>query len=142
MSESLKKVSDEITELEDTKIPQKAAVSSAIPDYESQKVVLSFESYNNNQCEIAKLDKKSAKHLTTELKKINKTLTKHFRHQSSSGIACKAVYNSAKYSVLFTDLPEDTEELLEVDYTKSGRIFGYLLHNIFNVVAIRTQHLK
>ncbi len=115
------------------------AISDSLKDYENKRVVFSFEIYNSSQCEIAKIDKVEAKKLTRELKKISSTSTKHFRHQNVSGIACKPVYNSGNYSVLFTNIPEDIE-LLEVDYSGTGRIFGYIVTNIFNVVAIGRDH--
>ncbi len=126
-------------EIEQSKISPTVAISEALKDYENKRVAFSFEAYNNNQCRIGSIDKKEAKKLTRELKKISTTLTKHFRHQSTSGIACKTVYNSGNYSVLFTDIPEDTE-LLEVDYSGAGRVFGYMVNNIFNIIAIGKEH--
>ncbi len=125
--------------VEEDKISATVAVSKTLEDYENQKVVFSFVVYNNNQSEIASLDKKEAKKLTKELKKISLTLTKHLRHQHASGIACKPVSNSGSYSSLFTDIPEDIE-LLEVDYSSAGRVFGYMVSNIFNVVAVAKKH--
>jgi hypothetical protein len=120
-------------------IPSIVAVSESIKDYENEKVVFSFESYNNSRCQIDKLAKPESKKLTKELKKISSVLIKHFISQDSSGIACKPVQNSGNYSVLFNDIPEDTE-LLEIDYTGAGRIFGYLSKNIFNIIAINKIH--
>ncbi len=125
--------------VEQERISPTVAVSDALKDYENKRVVFSFEIYNNNQCEIAKLDKTEAKKLTKELKKISTTLTKHFGHQSTSGIACKPISNSGNYSVLFDGIPEDTE-MLEVDYSGAGRVFGYVVNNIFNIVAIGKNH--
>lgn len=137
---SSQKLPSDVAELESaTKITPTVAVSEALKDYENKRVVFSFEIYNNNQCELAKLDKTEAKKLTKELKKISTTLTKHFRHQSTSGIACKLINNSGNYSVLFDGIPEDTE-MLEVDYSGAGRVFGYVVNNIFNIVAIGKNH--
>jgi len=142
MPESLQKVvNNEIQELEEEKIPAIVAISEQIEDYENKKVVLSFEPYTKNSCEIYLMQKPDANHFTDELKKITTTLKKHFLHQNSSTIACKSVKNSGNYSPLFNNVPEDSE-LLEVDYTKAGRIFGYLTHNIFNIVAVRVRHIK
>ena len=132
---------DKVADLnsERNKISPIVAVSDALKDYENKKIVFSFEIYNSNQCEIAKLDKAEAKKLTRELKRISLTLTKHFRHQDSSGIACKSVSNSGNYAVLFTDIPEDVD-LLEVDFSGPGRVFGYLINNVFNIVTIGKEH--
>lgn len=136
------RISNDVTKLDSGPIPQTAGVSSSLKDYENQKVVLSFEPYKQNQCRLHKLEKTEAKHLTTELKKISGTLSKHFRHQDASRIACKPVHSSGEYAELFTGLPEDVDEILEVDYTGTGRIFGFLIHNTFNVVAIAREHLR
>lgn len=137
-----KKLDASLAQLKPGPIPAGAAVSPAVRDYDNQKVVLSFEAYKQNQCRIFKLDKGEAKHLTTELRKISTTLTKHFRHQHSSAIACKPVYRSGEYGVLFDGLPPDVDEILEIDYTRAGRIFGFLLMNTFNVVAVAKEHLR
>lgn len=121
------------------KISQVVAVSDALKDFENERVTFSFEPYNSNQCELSKIDKAEAKKLAKELRKISTTLTKHFRHQHVSSIACKSLSNSGNYSVLFDGLPEDTE-LLEVDYSGAGRIFGFMVESIFNVVAIAKVH--
>lgn len=142
MQENLEKISKNITELNEYKIHPKVAISDEIEDYENKKVVLSFGAYNERHCEIARLQNKDAKQLTHELKKISNTFTKHFKHQNTSRIACKPVHNSGKYKPLFNRLPEDDIELLEVDYTNKGRIFGYLINNVFNVVVVKVQHLK
>lgn len=126
-------------ETEKSNISPIVAVSDALKDYENKRVVFSFEVYNNNQCRIGSIDKTEAKKLTKEFKKISATLTKHFRHQSTSGIACKPVYNSGNYAVLFNEVPEDIE-LLEVDYSGAGRVFGYMVNNIFSIVAIGKEH--
>lgn len=138
---SNQKLPSDVAELttENEKISPTVAVSQALKDYENKRIVFSFEIYNSTQCEIAKLDKTEAKKLTKELKKISNTLTKHFRHQSTSSIACKPIHMSGSYSVLFDGIPEDTE-MLEVDYSGAGRVFGYVVNNIFNIVAIGKKH--
>jgi len=141
MPENSEKISEEVAVLDSGPIPQAAAVSPAIRDYDNQKVVLSFWAYKQNQCQLHKLDKSEAKHLTSELKKISSALTKHFKHQQSSRIACKPVNKNSEYAILFNNLPPDAD-LLEVDYTGAGRIFGFLVQNVFNVVTIAKEHLR
>ena len=139
MKPNLKDLNESLTQLETDKISPEVAVSDEIEDYENKKVVFSFEVYNQNQCEISRLSKSEAKKLTKELKKISLVRTKHLKSQQVSGVACKSISNSGNYSVLFTDLPPDTE-MLEIDYTSAGRIFGHLTHNIFNIVAVNKRH--
>jgi len=142
MPENSEKISEEVAVLDSGPIPQTVAVSPAVRDYDNQKVVLSFWAYKQNQCQLHKLDKPEVKHLTSELKKISGTLTKHFKHQRSSGIACKPIHKkSDEYAILFNNLPADAE-VLEIDYTDTGRIFGFLVQNVFNVVTIAKEHLR
>lgn len=141
-SSELKELSDSVAALDTGPIPATAAVSSSVKDFDHQKVVLSFVPYKQNHCRIHKLEKTDVKHLTSELKKISTTLTKHFRHQDVSRIACKPIYKSGEYKVLFDNLPEDIDEILEIDYTSAGRIFGFMVQNIFNVVTIAKEHLR
>lgn len=138
---SNQKLPSDVTDLEAgrSKISPTVAVSDALEDYENRRVVFSFEVYNSNQCRIGSIDKAEAKKLTKELKKISSTPTKHFRHQGASGIACKSVHNSGNYAVLFNNVPEDID-LLEIDYSGTGRVFGYIVNNIFNIVTIGKEH--
>ncbi len=132
---------NEVAKLNTGVIPAQAAISPSVRDFERQKVVISFEAYKQSHCRLHKLDKPEAKHLTSELRKMTSTVEQHFRHQHMSRIACKQVHKGGEYSPLFTDLPEDAE-LLEVDYTGPGRIFGFLVENVFNVVTIAKEHLR
>ncbi len=138
-----KKLTDEVAALEAGQpIPKTAAISETIRDYANEKVVLSFEQYKQGYCRIHKLQKPEVKHLTSELKKMSSTLTKHFRHQHISRIACKPVHRSGEYVTLFDGLSPDIDEILEVDYTSAGRVFGFLFQNTFNVVAVAKEHLR
>jgi len=138
-------LNEKITEIEkiegdNKKLSPGVAVSEAVTDYENKSVVFNFGKYNQSQCEIHKLEKREAKKLTRELAKINRTKTKHLLCQDKSGIACKQIYNSGDYTLLFQNLPKDVK-LLQIDYSDSGRIFGYLSESIFNLVAIKKKHL-
>ncbi|PIQ92509.1 MAG: hypothetical protein COV69_02400 [Parcubacteria group bacterium CG11_big_fil_rev_8_21_14_0_20_39_14] len=144
MPEDSQPLNERIAEIgrikEDNKqLSPEIAVSTALTDYENKSVVFNFAKYNQSQCEICKLDKIEAKKLTKELGRINRTLTKHLLCRDVSGIDCKRIHNSGNYKPLFLGLPKDAE-LLQIDYTNSGRIFGYLSENIFNIVAITKKH--
>lgn len=133
-------LSKSVASLEKTnELDPRVAISDTVKDFDNKKVSFSFEIYNNNQCEISKLDNKEAKKLTKKLKKISETRTKHFKHQDTSGIDCKPIHCSGSYEVLFDGIPEDID-MLEIDYSKAGRIFGYIVENIFNIVAIAKKH--
>jgi len=123
-------------------IPPTVAVSDKIVDYENQKIVFTFLPYKHNNCEICKLSESEARRLTKQLQRVNQTLRKHIFTYQASGIECKRVYKKGEYDVLYEDLPRDTE-LLEVDFTNNGgRIFGYLVENIFNIILIKQRHFK
>lgn len=139
MAENLEKiVNSEIVGLEKDKLPATIAISERLEDYENKKVVLSFEPYNQSQCQLYKLEKPDTKKLTSELKNISQTTTKKLRYNYPK---CKPVHNSNQYSILFNGLPKDAE-VLEVDYSGPGRIFGFLVENIFNVIAIVKVHFR
>ncbi len=120
------------------KLPPRVALSSEMPDYENRSIVFTFLQYKHSQCEVAGLEKTEAKRLTEKLKEVNKIITKKLLF---SGIDCKPVSKGGQYTCLFNELPADAE-LLEIDYTKAGRIFGYLVENIFNIVVIKRKHLR
>jgi hypothetical protein len=122
-------------------IPQKVAVSEKIPEFGNEKIVFTFIPYKHTQCEIHKLEKSEAKKLTEKMRKVNGVMAKNILCQEASGFACKPVGRSGDYACLFEDLPLDVQ-LLEIDYTGTGRIFGYLAQNLFNIVAITKRHLK
>ena len=142
MLESSGRISGDVAELKLDLLSPEVAISDEIKEYENKEVVFSFSPYNQNQCEIHTLQKPDAKKLTKELKNISKTLLRHFKNQGSGGsnIACKPIHNSGSYTVLFESLPPDIDEILEIDYSGSGRIFGFLIDNIFNIVTIGKKH--
>lgn len=126
-------------EINKSEINPTVAISETLGDDENKRVVFSFETYNSGQCEISNLDKMEAKKLTKELKKISTVLCKYFRHQNISGIECSPVLNCNNYESLFNGMPEDVE-MLEVYYSGAGRIFGFIVSNVFNIVAIGKKH--
>lgn len=124
-----------------SKLLPKVALSDKILDYENKKIVFTFLPYKYSQCEIVDLQKNEAKRLTEKLKEVNKTIAKVLLFSKASGLNCKPTYKSGQYACLYVDLPSDAE-ILEINYTDTGRIFGYLVENIFNIVAIKRKHLK
>jgi hypothetical protein len=142
MPENLERISNKVANLKSDLLSPEVAVSDNIKEYENKEIVFSFGPYNQNQCELHTIQKPEAKKLTKELKAISKTLLKHFRNQGSGGsnIACKPIHNSGNYSVLFESLPPDIDEIMQIDYSSAGRIFGFLINNIFNVVTIGKKH--
>lgn len=140
LSDNLAKIPGEIKSSQSKIIPSSVARSDKVSDHGNKKILFTFIKYKQTHCQIYLLGKREAKRLTEELRKINQAETKNIFNQQASGIACKPVHKSGRYQPLFEKIPEDAQ-LLEVDYTGKGRIFGYLVENIFNIVLINTRHL-
>lgn len=119
----------------------KVAISKDIPESSDKKVVFTFIQYNHSQCEIADFQKKEPKKLTQKLGEVNKIIAKQLLFSKGAGISCKPVSKSGQYECLFESLPPDVN-LLEINYTDTGRIFGYLIDNVFNIIVIKRKHLK
>ncbi len=122
-------------------LPHEVAISKEKSEHEDRNIVFSFSQYNHTQCEIADLQKTDAKKLTVQLEKTSKIFAKNLLYSTAAGVQCKPVHNGGEYSCLFNSLPQDAN-LLEINYTSTGRIFGYLVENIFNIVVIKRKHLK
>ena len=141
LKDDLARIPDESGNKEILQLPPEIALSSKITDYENQNIVFTFLQYKHSQCEISDLQRNEAKRLTERLKDVSKIIPKRLLFSQSSGVDCKPVHKGGQYACLFTDLPTDAQ-LLEIDYTNTGRIFGYLVNNIFNIVVVKRKHLK
>ena len=115
--------------------PQTAELSDPV-NPEGEKVVFSFEMYNNSECEIADLTKPDARKLTGKLQEISSATIADFNRSYVRGSISPS---DKRYKLLFNTLPNDSR-LLEAKFSKPGRIFGYLVRNIFSVVAICIKH--
>lgn len=117
------------------------AINENIPDSGdllSDKVVLTFKDYKDGECEMHKLsDKKDAKSLMFKLKRLSSICLKEL---PSSRMIKDKIENTGNYSSLYRDLPPDVE-IQEIEYGKTGRIFGYLVERYFCVVAIKVKHI-
>lgn len=122
-------------------LSDEVAISRELKDWENKKIVFTFLNYEPNKCEIYKLQSPEAKKLTETLRLVNKTSTKHIKDRTKSGFDCTSVGNNQNYSVYFDNIPKDAE-LLEIHYTKPGRVFGYLSENIFNITVVKKVHTK
>lgn len=118
-----------------------ATLPDTAVDFDNEKVVFSFVDYNKNKCEIKNLSGTEPSQLTETLKKVSKTLKKHLMHYQQSQITCSTVGKSGNYANLYDDLPKDAE-LIEIEYNRQGRIFGYVVQNIFNITVIKRKHVK
>jgi hypothetical protein len=135
--ETLKKIS----RLEKKELSPKVAISDELIDYKDKEITLSFKGYKHNKCQIGKIQTTEAKKLTKMLERISETKTKHLLSREESGIYCGSVKNSGKYTDIYKGIPNDVE-VLEIHYDNGGRIFGFLVHNIFKIILILKKHKK
>ena len=117
------------------------AINENIPDSGDlllNKIVLTFKDYKDGECEMHKLsDKKDAKSLMSKLKRLSSIYLKEL---PSTRMIKDKIENSGNYSCLYRDLPPDVE-IQEIEYGKTGRIFGYMVERYFCVVAIKVKHV-
>jgi hypothetical protein len=127
---------------QDQKLNETVAVNPATVDYDNEKMLFSFLPYNQNKCQLAKLEPKEAKQLTKQLRRVNEVLKKHLMYREQSGLDCRTITYGGNYCDLFNDLPPDVDQLIEIDYSTQGRIIGYITRNIFNISVILKNHTK
>ncbi|GEM_PF-3195631 len=88
--------------------------------------------------QISEIQKEAAKSLIHKLFEIN-TSTKSSAQQS--GLIRDKVANNGEYAFLYRGLSPDVE-ILEIQYSGTGRIFGFFTEATFNVVCIKTAHIE
>jgi hypothetical protein len=133
---SSENIESRVADLDTGRLPATVAVSRIIRDYGEEKVLLTFERYSKGHCELQKLQGKEIKQLIDEFRKVTSIETKHLK---VNGL-CRFVEDKGGYSPLYRIIPPDAQ-LLEIEYSKAGRTFGYLAQNILNIVAIKKTHL-
>lgn len=101
---------------------------------------LIFEYYDHRQCDLKKLNKQNMKKVIDTFSKI----TKHDNTNIKQLCRPNPVKRSAsgEYGKLFNNLPIDFDYLLEVQYTKTGRILIHPLDTMCLVVAVWGEHRK
>ena len=107
-----------------------------VEDVGEKKVVFSFSRYNIGQCEIHNLDKTESKQLLDKLREISNMTVMQFNRSYIRDV----VKRGGDYAGLFDTVPEDSGTLLEIKYSKTGRMFGYLVQHVFGVVAVCKRH--
>ena len=118
---------------EDGRIPGGVARSEGVG--EERKMVFSFEQYNASQCEIGDLTKQEVGRLTSKLQSISGYTMREFNRSHVRD----RVQKVGKYAPLYNTVPEGSK-VVEIRYSDSGRIFGYIAQNVFAIVAICKKH--
>jgi len=119
-----------------TKIPFEVTNIPNNRDFEDDPYYISFEYYNNKECEVEELPKKSVSCILNDLKIICKSKEKNLRH---SGIGCDSVYDSGEYSGIFKGLP-DGVEVKEHKFHGTRRLYYFLLRHVFYVICTSNKH--
>lgn len=117
--------------LNTTPIPDSVALSDKLKDYCDENYKLNFEYYNYNQCELKKLQK--FKPLIEEFNNITRSNRKTINIRDSIN------RDDDRYSNLYSGLPLDVD-LEEIDYSDTGRIFGFRIGSYMCVVAVLKKH--
>lgn len=99
---------------------------------------LIFEYYNHKQCDLKKISKTNMKKVIDAFSKI----TKHDNTNIKQLCRPNPVKRNAsgEYGKLFNKLPDDFEFLLEIQYTKSGRILIHPFQDMCLVIAVWGEH--
>ena len=112
---------------------------------ESKPILISFERYNDRECQLNGMDNKIARKALQVLRDIGvniKTETDFKDHLPRLKVV--PIENSGHYRGLYKglmDLPDVEIEEAKIDRDK-GRLFFFLIERIFHVVAIRESHYE
>lgn len=127
--------------IEQTFFEEKIPDAITIPtgdDPEGKNISIHLKQKSLEHRQIDEIQKEAAKSLIRKFSEINATTKSHAQQ---SGLIRDKVGNSGKYAFLYKNLSPEVE-ILEVQYSGNGRIFGFFTQEIFNVVCIRTDHVN
>jgi hypothetical protein len=105
---------------------------------------ISFERYNEKECEVEQLDNKLARKTLEAVRNIGINV----KEDSDFGaklpkLEIKSIRDDGDYRVLFRGIRDELPdiEMREVKIEKdSGRLFFYVIDRIFHIIAIRKNH--
>lgn len=110
---------------------------------ESKPILISFERYNDRECQLDGMDNKIARKALQVLRDIGvniKTETDFKDHLPKLKVV--PIENHGHYKGLYKgliDLPDVEVKEAKIDRDK-GRLFFFLIERIFHIVAIRGSH--
>jgi len=140
------KAKDFHLELEMAKMEKAEQIKSQValfderPDYDDkmrENFLFSFIHYKTKECEICKLDDKVAKRLIDKLKEINKTTKTKL---SQTNLIRDKVEKLGPYKSPYNNLSPDIE-IVEIQFSGTGRIFAHFIERYFCIVAIKREHV-
>lgn len=105
---------------------------------EEKDIVVTFQNYKQNHCQLGQLNNNLAKKLTDNLKKLTNTKSSKVRAE----LDIRSVRKDNEYKRLYDGLSNQID-LEEIIYDSTGRVFGYFGQNYFSIIAITTvRHLN
>ncbi len=112
---------------------------------ESKPVLISFERYNDKECELDGMENKMARKAFQTLRDIgvNVRTEADFKYHLPK-LQVVPIENSGHYRGLYKgimDLPDIEVKEAKIDRDK-GRMFFFLVERIFHVIAIRENHYE
>lgn len=119
-------------------INDKVALLQGDEDEANKTFKISFDYYNDTNCEIKNLEVAPSRKCLSNLKQIGRSNQKNLR---SNNITPSRVHNSGHYKRLFSKLTEDVD-LFEIDIGSASRLFYFTCENFFHIVAIKNSHFK
>ena len=124
--------------LEGEAIPAALTIPQGEVDPEIQPISVHFRSSSLDNKQISEIQKEAAKSLVLKLLELN-TTTKAAAQQS--GLIRDKLSGDGEYAFLYAGLSPDVE-MLEIQFSGTGRIFGFFTQSTFNVVCVRTLHIE
>ena len=125
-------------------IPQFATLGPDISDLlvrhtKEGNYKLIFATYNHNECEISLLQ--NTKDVAKLIRLFNRITECNQKDLSTAGIVRDKINKGSSYESLFKTIPPDTE-LLEAEYTQTGRLFFYIYQTYFCIVTVKVRHVE
>lgn len=113
-------------------IPQSVAINPKLGEHgKSENYKLIFAHYNHNQCELKKV-----RNFKPLIDKFNSITQSNY----SNLFVRDKIYPTGNYKNLFNNLPQDIDELEEIKFADTGRIFFFKVDTYISVVAILAIH--
>ena len=117
-------------------LPEKATQNPAIED-EPKKLILGFIYFRSDFCKFETAD-------DTKMKSLLEKLMKLCEFTASQFFTCELIprpinRSTGNYAQLYTNLGDDVD-IYEFDFAGQGRIYGFIVENIFHLVVVDAKH--
>jgi len=120
------------------RLPESVAINPSQADDEALPYLISYEMYNDSECEIKDLLKNIARTALLDLRKIGNSTKKKL---GENGIDYLPVSNSGAYTSLYNKLPPDVE-IKEHKISGDSRLFYTTSGRRFYIICIKNSHIE